>query len=556
MSPKTLFMRLTYRSAALLAVLLVALLAFSCQRFYLPVASPSANAAQKEGTIRENNSQNKFFILRHGSGNYAITRVEVDQQNQQLKGQLSPLPAEHTLYTSKRKGYRYSLSKGEGAVLNEVHLYMPGTAPLDTTQVVGLPLDSIQKIEVVEHDKGRTTVSYILGGLGYALGTMAVTAVIIALTKSSCPFVSVYDGQQYVVQGELFGGAIYPSLERDDYLPLRAHPLEGTIRVRISNELQEKQFTDFADLLVITHAEGVRAMADQQGKIYTVGALQAPERALLNSHLDMTPALQSTDKWLCLFNDTTAKDHINELVLRFDKPAGAQSAKLVLQVKNSYWFDYLYGEFTGAFGSYYPHWIKKQKKVPAAELDQWSREQHIPLQVSLKTAGGWKEVEQLKTIGPLTNRELLVPLDLQEAEGGEVVVKLSTGFMFWELDAVGIDYSADQPFSVQALKPVEGVDEQGKDITPVIGQADKKYLDQPQPGNAAVLTYRLPEAVAAGQATSVVLHTRGYYEHVRHYKGKPRLTFLRGFKKAGAFAAFSRQRYDYVRSQNIIALNQ
>lgn len=549
-------MRLTNRSTALLAILVVALLAFSCQRFYLPVASPSGSASEKERAITENRSLRKYFILRHGSGDYAINGIEVDPQSQQLKGQLSPLPREHTLYTTKRKGYRYKVSAGEGAVLNEVHLYMPGTGQLDTTGVVSLPLDSIQKIEVLQHDKGRTTVSYIVGGIGYTIGVVAVTAVIIALTKSSCPFVSVYDGQQYVVQGELFGGAIYPSLERDDYLPLRVHPSEGTFKVRISNELMEKQYTDFADLVVISHDKGVRALTDGQGKIHTVGELQAPVRALLNDRIDMTPALQATDKWLCLFNDTAAKDHINELVLHFEKPVGAGSAKLVLQVKNSYWFDYLYGEFTGAFGAYYNHWIKKQKKVPASELDQWSREQRIPLRVSLKTGGGWKEVEDIKTIGPLTNREVLVPLDLQGVEGDEVVVKLSTGFMFWELDGAAIDYSVNQPYTVQVLKPVEGVDERGKDVAPLLAAGDKKYLDQPRPGNAAVLTYRLAQQPDAGQALSVVLHSRGYYEHVRHYKGKPQLTFLRGFREAGAFAAFSRQKYDYVRSQNIIALNQ
>lgn len=549
-------MRLTHRTTALLAILVVALLAFSCQRFYLPVASPSATAPERERAITENKSLRKYFILRHGSGDYVINEIEVDPQSQQLKGRLSPLPHEHTLYTSQRKGYRYNLGKGEGVVLNEVHLYMPGTERLDTTQVVGLPLDGIQKIEVLQHDKGRTTVSYILGGIGYTIGVMAVAAVIVALTKSSCPFVSVYDGQQYVVQGELFGGAIYPSLERDDYLPLRVHPLEGAFKVRISNELQEKQYTDFADLVVISHDKNVRALTDRQGKIYTVGTLQAPVQALLNDRLDMTPALQATDKWLCLFNDTAATDNVNELVLQFERPAGARQAKLVLQVKNSYWFDYLYGEFTSAFGSYYNHWIKKQKKVPASELDQWSRDQHIPLQVLLKTTGGWKEVEQLKTIGPLTNRELLVPLDLEDVEGNEVVVKLSTGFMFWELDGAGIDYSANQPYTIQVLKPSAGVDENGKDVVPLLATGDRKYLDQPQPGNAAVLTYRLAQQPAAGQALSVVLHTRGYYEHVRHYKGKPRLAFLRGFKETGAFAAFSRQRYDYVRIQNIIALNQ
>jgi hypothetical protein len=549
-------MRLVDRPAAAVALLLVLLIAVSCQRFFLPVAAPSDSSEEKQRTIHENQQQQKYFILRHGSGNYAISKVEVDQQHQQLKGQLSSLPTDHQVYAENPHKYRFRKSAGEQTVLNEVHLYMPGKTPLDTTGVISLPLDSIQKIEVIEFDRGRTTTSYILGGLGYTIGAMAVAAVIVALTKSSCPFVSVYDGEQYVVQGELFGGAIYPSLQRDDYLPLRAHPLEGSIQVKISNELQEKQFTDFADLLVITHEQGVRALTDRNGKFYTVGSTQVPVKALLNGRQDMTPALGAVDKWSCLFNDTTAKDHINELVLHFDKPGGQKSGKLVLQVKNSYWFDYLYGEFTSAFGSYYNQWVKKQKKVPATELDQWALEQHIPLQVSLKTPEGWKEVEQLKTVGPLANREVMVPLDLQGVEGGEVVIKLSTGFMFWELDGAGIDYSAERPFTVQTLKPFEGVDEKGADVLPVLAGEDGKYLDQPQPGNAAVLKYRLPQQPAAGQALSVVLHTKGYYEHVRHYKGKPRLSFLRGFKEAGAFAAFSRQKYDYVRSQNIIALNQ
>jgi hypothetical protein len=78
-------------------------------------------------------------------------------------------------------------------VLSEVHLYMP-TIPAAAGQTVNLSLDQVQKIEVLERDRKRTTNSYVIGAIGYTLGAMAVALVIIAATKSSCPFVSAHDG--------------------------------------------------------------------------------------------------------------------------------------------------------------------------------------------------------------------------------------------------------------------------------------------------------------------------------------------------------------------------
>jgi hypothetical protein len=526
----------------------------SCQRFYIPVAAPAASSQAKGQVVQENKSQNKYFILRHGSGIYAMRNVQVDQQAQQLNFQVSSLPDAHTLYISPKRRYTYKRQRGEEVVLSEVHLYTRGTENLDTTATISLPLDSINKIEVIEFDKARTTTSYILGGIGYTLGAMTVAAVIVALTKSSCPFVSVYDGSTYQVQGELFGGAIYPSLERSDYMTLRIQPIDGSYQIKISNELQEKQYTNFANLLVVTHSKDVMALADQQGNVYTVGPTKAADKAILNNKQDVTAALQTTDKLLCTFNDTGTTT-MNTLMLHFDKPAAQKEAKLVLQLKNSYWFDFLYGEFTKAFGSYYNQWVKKQKKVPASELEKWTLEQHIPLQVALKTTSGWKVVDNLKTIGPLTNREVLVPLDLQEVTGDKVEVKLTTGFMFWELDYAGIDYSPNSEFTVQTLQPYFATDEKGANVLPHLAKDDGRYLDQPQPGSEAILKYKFDQPVAPGQTTTVILHTKGYYEHVRQYTGKPRIAFLKSFKAPGAFAAFSRQQYEKVKTQHIIALH-
>ena len=95
---------------------------------------------------------------------------------------------------------------------------------------------------------------------------------------------------------------------------------------------------------------------------------------------------------------------MNNLVLHFDRRENQKSARLLLQLKNSYWFDYRYGEFTKSFGSAYPRWIKKQHKMPAAEIENWTLQQEIPMGIALQTKAGWKDIARLKTIGPLLNR--------------------------------------------------------------------------------------------------------------------------------------------------------
>ncbi len=134
-------------------------------------------------------------------------------------------------------------------VLTEVHLYIAQDTPLSMGSYT-LALDRIGKIEVIEEDRKRTTNSYVSGAVGYTLDTIAIAAIIIAATKSSCPFVSANTGNEFVLQGEIYGGAIYPQMARDDYMPLRMQRTPGgTLQLKISNELQERQYTDFCRLI-------------------------------------------------------------------------------------------------------------------------------------------------------------------------------------------------------------------------------------------------------------------------------------------------------------------
>jgi hypothetical protein len=525
-----------YRDWAFILALLFAIA--GCNRYYMAVKTNSKDNPDK--TVDSLKNESRYFILRSPSQAYFMRNIVLSEDRKSITCTLDDIPIEHQYYVYKGKGnMRYK----DAFVLNEVHMYIANDTLLNKGRYK-LSLDQIQKIEVIEKDKKRTTNSYVIGALGYTIGALAVVAIIVAATKSSCPFISAYTNNEFVLQGETYGGAIYPQLARDDYMPLRMSPTtNNTLQLKISNELQEQQYTDFADLIVVTHSENTKVLSDEKGNLYEIANPQLPIAAWTGNNKDaMAPLLKKDDNTLLHFDDTLATDATNYLITKFNKPAGTQKGKLVLAIKNSYWLDYLYGEMAKSFGSYYNTYVKKQDKRPASELLQWAKDQKIPLEVSVKTKTGWQKIMDLTTIGPLATREIVVPLDLKNVEGSSVEVRLSSGFMFWEIDYAAIDFSGNNNFSVETISPSIATDETGKNVLPELNKKDGIYLEQPVPGNCVTLEYKGLEH-HPNTVQTYILHTKGYYTHVRELKGSPKIAFLKQFKKPGGFPAYSLELY-------------
>jgi hypothetical protein len=519
-------------------VLVILLVFAGCNRYYKAVTTNVKDNPDKSVDSLKN--QNRDFILRTPSQGYFMRNIILSEDRKKITCTLDDIPIEHQDYLYKGKG---NLRYKEPFVLNEVHIYIGNDSPLNKGSYA-LSLDQVQKIEVIEKDKKRTTNSYVIGALGYTIGAIAVVAIIVAATKSSCPFVSAYTNNEFVLQGETYGGAIYPQLARDDYMPLRMNPTtDNTLQLKISNELQEQQYTDFADLIVVTHSEKTKVLADEKGNLFEITDPQTPVAAWTGNNKDaLTPLLKKDDNTLLHFDDTLATDATNFVVAKFNKPSGTQNGKLVLAIKNSYWLDYLYGEMAKSFGNYYNTYVRKQNKRPASELLQWAKDQKIPLEVSVKTKTGWQKMTDLTTIGPLATREIVVPLDLKNVEGSSVEVRLSSGFMFWEIDYAAIDFSENNNFSVETISPSVATDETGKDVLPELNKKDGIYLEQPVPGNCVTLEYRYVP-LRPNTAQTYILHTKGYYTHERDLKGSPKIAFLKQFKKPGRLPSYSLDMY-------------
>src|SRR5258706_1043666 len=283
------------RFSILIAGLLSVVLILSCHNYYKAVKANTASTPRMAKVVDSLHRFDRYFVLRNGSKAYYMSELSLSEDRTTLKATLDSLSPEHRLHLKRGRHHnlQYKKASDEALVLNEVHLYISNDN-LAQPGPYTLSLDKVQKIEVIAKDKGRTTASYVLGAVGVTIGALVVAAVIIAATKSSCPFVSAYDGGQFSLQGEIYGGAIYPQLARDDYMPLRMQPAaNGNLEVKISNELQERQYTDLADLIVITHDKNTKVLSDENGNLFQLSELRSPEKATFSDKRNVLTPLQT-----------------------------------------------------------------------------------------------------------------------------------------------------------------------------------------------------------------------------------------------------------------------
>jgi hypothetical protein len=537
-----------------LFLLLVSIQLFSSCQYY-KATNQNISTNYKKSSITDSLAKtDRYFILRNGSASYNMNNLVLSGDKKSVTFIVDSVGENHMKHIQNGKEkYTYDKNLSEDQVLNEVHFFITPDKNIPQNGEYTLDLDKIIKIEVIEKDKKRNANTIVIATIGITLGVLAIAAIIIAATKSSCPFVSAYNGTEFTLQGEIYGGAIYPQLARHDYLPLDIKPMpDGNLQLKISNELKENQFTDLAELLEITHDKNTLVYADEYGTLSAITSPVNPLAACLSNGKDVTAFLEKpNDNALLYMNDSS--NSTNELVLTFDNAQHKKHGKLLLNLKNSYFLDLLYGELAKGFGTYYATYKEKQKAKPSSELIAWGKEQHIPLSVYAKSGNDWVKITDISTIGPVATRNIVIPCNLPDTGEPITQIKLSAGFLFWEIDYAAIDYSENNSFSVKHLLPASATDENNKDVLQILMKEDGNYLSQPEIGNVATLTFK-PGKTLAHEVHSYILHSKGYYEHIRQFDNKPDMAFLKQFKKPNSFPKFGLQLYKKMSDDQIRSL--
>jgi hypothetical protein len=424
--------------------------------------------------------------------------------------------------------------------LANVYLDRSITLPDTLKSNFSIPMKGITKIEVYGIDLGKLVFTSVI-----ALGITVVSAYAIFLffiLLTSCPFIYCFNGSEYEFTGEVFSGAILPSLERDDYLPLpNLKPVDGLYQLKIANQAKEIQYTNLAELCVVDHPLGTTVLADKHGVYHTLHDLKSPLEARSDKQKDVLPLISMKDDHIFL-GDATPEvlNETDRLYLNFARPTGVDEGKLVLRAKNSIWLDYAFKKFIDLYGVGYEAFYQLQKKQPEVAKN-WPASQNIPLSVYVKQNGAWRFIDRFDIIGPMAKRDVVMPIDLTGFEGNTLEMKIESGGMFWEIDYVAMDFSAPADLTCNTISLTSALDSEGKDVTRLLSGNDKKYYAQPEIGDEAVCTFNVPEP-RDGWERSVFLHGRGHYKILSDTKVIPDLAYLQTFRQPGVFGSFTHEK--------------
>jgi hypothetical protein len=532
---------------ALFMIVILVELTISCRYYYTYSSDSNATLQKVEKLVKSPN----YMIVHQNDLAFHLRGIKIDNDAQTISGSLEKLPFDHLQYLETKSwpgsSNRYlkkskNLMLNSPHVVNEVHVYTKDQS-LEENTYITIPIASIEKMEVYDPDTGATTASFVFGGVLIAGAAAAVFVIIILLTKSSCPFVYVDNGQESVFAGEIFGGAIFKNLQRHDFMMLPITDSLSAISITIANKLKEKQFIDQVSLLRVEHAAHGRVLVDRFGKVHAVDNIMPVTSAMVHG-IDIATQLRAKDNIQFSFDSDKGEDFFNTVELTFPKTNNASEGHLVIHTKNTLWSDYLFGEFTQLFGENYTKWVDKQNNNPEVGKEGWTEKQGMNMSVFVETESGWQYVDKVELVGPLAYRDIVVPIDLKNHTGNELRVKVTSAFMMWDVDFMGIDYSNDTGIKTETLPLTTAIANKQSIDAGVLAKADKQFHEQLVIGDELNLTFK--NKGSADSRVSFVLQSSGYYNHVREYTGEPQVVELLSFRSKGRLSRFSKEKLDEI----------
>jgi len=436
-----------------------------------------------------------------------------------------PAAPEHVLAEKTRD--RIRVTRPDGSTIELVHPLiagdtlsgdLPGSSAWDSTRRIAIPLSDVRSVAVQRVSAGRTAL--LIGGLG-----LTAIAIVAAATDDppppppsehvSCPLVYSWDGTSWRLDSGTFGGAIAPALARTDVDNLvNATAQEGTLRLRVANELNETDYLDALSVLAVDHAPGLTVAPDGAGRIHTLGQLTEPATARDFRGADALARVSAADGWNWESNptrrDTAVSADIRDgLELVFPNPR-VRYARLVLDGNNTPWASHLMQKFVGAHGRATQAWYDSLETYPqlARGLGKMMAQEGF-LGVSVLADGQWQQQGYIWEVGPEIVKRQVFSLDLSRVEGNDLRIRLESAPSFWLIDYVALDSSAPATLEVHELFAQSASDHAGADVSDRLRLRDSRYFVM-EHGDGAEMRFQVP-VVPAGRSRSYLVRSSGWY---------------------------------------------
>jgi hypothetical protein len=391
--------------------------------------------------------------------------------------------------------------------------------------VIHLPLDQVSLVEIYYANVAGTVAVVVIT----VLVVLAVAAAIALASKGSCPFIYSFDGEQYVFDGEPYGGAVTRSLARTDWSELEhLRAVGGEYRLLLTNEVDETQYTDSLALWIVDHRPDERAVVDAEGRTQLFRRVESPVSARDETGGDLLPFIRAVDgvSWTPELSALTKRlplaDVRNHVTLEFRRPAGTKRVWLLSNVATGPWGSTQLRTMLGMRGTAVQDWVRALDANPEMQrqLQLWNdREELFHLGVEVQVGDRWERRAVLLGGGPFISETRAVSLDLSGVEGETVRLRVHPPISFWRFEAFELAWE-ERAATPKVLAARVARDEHGADVRNLLRGDDGATLDQPEVGAITQLVFDAPP-LSPGAVRTVFARTHGWYDVHLHELGEP-----------------------------------
>ena len=535
-----------FKSNLLIFVLLAVLLS-SCHYYKIRTIKANGDNEKIAFEVQKQRNYVNMYVVHIDSNIWQLNNPIISKSK--IEGSLKEFSGIPKFYYDNVNDDWTSISKYKlenRKYVHQVHFYIDEFNIVDNK--VSIQFNKIAKIKVL---KNAPLLSF-LAGTSVVAGSFTGAVLVVALIACNCPHTYVFNGENYLFNNTLFTGAASPKLERNDFKQMPDYfPSSSIYNIKIKNDEEEIQFTNLLELIVVDHDTLVEVFSDQRGEIYSINSIEKPITCIDNNNVDLLPKLSENDGEAHLF-DTQTSDNLAQVYATFPKHSSSDNVKLILKAKNNPWAAFVYKEFSKKFGTYYDNWVKINHKKSKEEVLSNLKEAGVPLVISIKKGNKWIDVESIDLIGDINYNTLVVPINKKYFEGieGNLEIRISSGFLFWNLDYVGIDYSKSETMNIQYIKPTIAVGNDSTDYKLSLEKDDDLYMTHLKTGDSTVIEFSGIH-VNPDKERTVLLHSKGYYLPQHKYTEKPKWAELVKFREEGALSIFSKSLFfEYYQELN------
>jgi hypothetical protein len=320
-----------------------------------------------------------------------------------------------------------------------------------------LPFSNCVYIQGMKPSIGRTILA--TGFLGYVGYTLAAASqdhrldVHRILKGGSCPYVYAWDGDQYTLQGEVFGTAFGKALETHTACMLPAASVRNSsVLIRVANERPETHFLNAVQLWGYRKPKGSTVILDNEHNAWPLTHPQMP--------LHCPPELSNKDGKMLSSdakNTRPGSGYRDVVYLTFPSPGAGHTGSLVVHAMNTHLDNAVFDMVFGYLGDESLRFIDRVEHDPqfVNVLREWIDD--CSLLVEAWRGGKWVREGAITPEANAASFSRLVRVSSEGNNDDSLRIRISSLATLWDLDAVELDWTAASPLIPNTKKMLSAV---------------------------------------------------------------------------------------------------